>query len=76
MRLGRERDTTMHYRDDPYWTTAKFDSTSRDGQPVRKGDRIFYYPKGRVVLVGEAAEQASRDFEAARFDESMMTGHW
>jgi len=61
---------------DPYWTTARFNSTDANGQPVRKGDRIFYYPRTRTVLSGAAAEQASRDFESARFDEAMTTGEW
>lgn len=61
---------------DPYWTTAKFDSTDADGNRVRKGDRIFYFPRGRKVFTGESAERESRAFEAARCDEAMMTGEW
>lgn len=64
------------YIQDPYWTTAKFDSTTADGTRVKRGDRIFYYPRTRTVLVGEHAEQAAREFDAARFDEAMMTGEW
>jgi len=64
------------YSRDPYWTTAKFDSTTKDGQQVRRGDRIFYYPSTKTVLVGEKAEQAARDFQSAAFDESQMTGNW
>ena len=61
---------------DPFWTHARFASTDANGLPVRKGDRIFYYPRTRKVLSGEAAEQASREFESMRFDEAMMTGEW
>lgn len=57
---------------DPYWTTAKFSSTDANGNPVKKGDRIFYYPNTRTVLTGEAAEASAADFEAGRADEEMM----
>lgn len=59
-------------RGDPYWTTAKFDSKDSKGNAVKKGDRIFYYPRTKTVLTGEAAETASREFEASCQDE----GDW
>ena len=64
------------YSRDPYWTTARFDSKAADGTAVSKGTRIFYYPATKRVLVGEAAEQAAREFEAARFDEAQYNGGW
>lgn len=64
------------YSGDPYWTTAKFNSTDQAGRPVKRGDRIFYYPRTKTVLTGEAAEKASREFEAAAADEAMATGNW
>lgn len=64
------------YSNDPYWTTARFDSVDKQGQPVRKGTRIFYYPRTRTVLQGEQAEQASRDFAAAQMDEANYSGNW
>ena len=60
----------------PYWTTAKFNSVTKDGEQVKKGDRIFYYPRTKTVLIGEKAEQASRDFDAACFDEAVYNGQW
>lgn len=66
----------MTYRNDPYWTTARFDSIDAEGKPVSKGTRIFYFPKGKQVFQGESAERESRAFEAAKFDESQMTGNW
>lgn len=54
---------------DPYWTTAKWSQTLPDGTQVTKGQRIWYVPASRTVLVGERAEQAARDFQAAVFDE-------
>jgi len=59
------------YAQDPYWTTARFagPSANRDGTPIKKGDRIFYYPKGRQSFVGAEAEAASADFESCAQDE-------
>lgn len=67
-----------HYKNDPYWTTARFDcvSANRDKTPIRKGDRVFYYPSGRQYFVGAEAEAAAADFAACAADESMMTGEW
>jgi len=66
----------MTYRDDPYWTTAKFDSIDAEGNRVTKGTRIFYFPKGRKVYQGESAERESARFEAEKFDEAMYSGNW
>jgi hypothetical protein len=40
---------------------------------VKKGDRIFYYPRTKTVLTGPEAEQASREFEAAAADEDFLS---
>lgn len=61
-------------RGDPYWTTARFNGRDADGNQVRTGDRIFYYPLTRTVLTGAKAEQAAREFAAAADDERMMGG--
>lgn len=61
---------------DPYWTTAKFNSTDAHGRPVRKGDRIFYYPRDRTVLTGAEAEKASAEFAAAVQDEAFYRGSY
>ena len=54
---------------DPYWTYARFNSIDADGQPVKEGDKIFYYPASRTVLTGEKAEQGARDLESEQFDQ-------
>lgn len=54
---------------DPYWTTARYAGTAPDGAPIRKGDRIFYYPNTRTALIGELAEQAAREFATYAADE-------
>jgi len=59
---------------DPYWTTAKFNSTDANGAQVRKGDKIFYYPRTRTVLTGQSADKASAEFSAAAQDEAFMCG--
>lgn len=65
-----------HYAKDPYWTTARYDgpSNNRDGQPIKRGDRIFYYPNGRQSFVGAEAEAAAADFQGHADDEAMMNG--
>lgn len=65
-----------NYSNDPYWTTAKFNSTDKLGNPIRRGDRIFYYPRTKTVLTGEAAEKASREFDAAKQDEDFYTSQY
>ena len=62
------------YSNDPYWTTAKFNSIDIDGNPVKKGDPIFYYPRTKVVMTGEKAECASAEFEANAMDEALYNG--
>jgi hypothetical protein len=62
------------YSGDPYWTTARFNSTDASGNPVKKGERIFYYPRTRTVLTGAAAEQAAAEFAAAAQDEATCNG--
>ncbi len=65
-----------HQNRDPYWTTARFDgpSNNRNGQPIKRGDRIFYYPNGRQSFVGIEAESAAADFQACADDEAVMNG--
>lgn len=64
------------YSGDPYWTTARFagQSANKDGAPIRKGDRIFYYPRERKSYVGAEAEAASADFVSCVQDEDFCNG--
>lgn len=60
------------YRGDPYWLDARFASACACGNPdhhIRKGDRIFYYPKGKKAFVGPCADANARDFESCVADE-------
>lgn len=67
--LGGQRFGGSRYSQDPYWMTAKYAGKDKDGTPFKKGDRVFYYPKGKVILAGKAAEQAAAEFQAAVDDE-------
>ena len=64
------------YSGDPYWTTARFNSTDANGNAVKKGDRIFYYPLTKTVLTGAQAEQASAEFQSMAADEAFVTGEY
>lgn len=59
----------MRYPRDPYWLTAKFESSCRCGTAISKGERIFYYPNSKTALCPSCSDEAARDFEALRFDE-------
>lgn len=57
---------------DPFWMTAKFKGTCATtgcDDPIRRGDRIFYYPNGKKAYVGTCAAAADRDFGSTSFDE-------
>jgi hypothetical protein len=61
-------------RGDPYWLTAKFSSACSNPlcqRTIKKGEQVFYYPKTCRVLCNmePCGKTASRDFEAAVFDE-------
>jgi len=59
------------YSDDPYWLIAKYPGVAQNGKPVRKGDKVLYYPRTKKMLVGPEAEIAWRKFEAEIQDEDM-----
>jgi len=63
---------SYYYSGDPYWTTARFTSKCRKcGKVIMKGERIFYYPKGKYVFCDSdgCGHAESRSFEAAAQDE-------
>lgn len=63
------------YSNDPRWIQAKFPGVAKNGQAFKKGDRIFYYPLTKTILVGKDAETASAEFAAAAADEKFMNGY-
>ena len=54
---------------DPYWIKAKYPGKAMDGTPVKKGDRVLYWPRTRSMMVGPKADRAWREFESQVEDE-------
>lgn len=63
------------YRNDPRWLTARFESKCQCGNVTHKGGDIYYYPLTKTALCKSCGEQATRDFEAAAFDDFVMSGN-
>lgn len=63
------------YRNDPYWITARWPGLDAKGLAFRKGDRVFYFPKGKTIYAGQNADEASRRFESERADEDVYNGY-
>lgn len=72
-----ERGLIMY--NDPRWITARFNSRCcRCKGEVKKGSQAFYYPRDKAVMCDseDCGKQASRDFDAAVFDENMMSSQF
>lgn len=64
-----------YFKGDPYWTTARFTSTCRGCKcTIKKGERIFYYPKGKVVYCKNCGQDEYEQFKEAAEAEYMVTG--
>lgn len=51
------------YGGDPHWLPARFDGLCKKcGKKVKKGDRIFYYPKGKSAYCETCGKLAEKDF--------------
>lgn len=61
---------------DPFWMDAKYPGRADDGSPVRKGDRILYWPRTKTVMVGKKAEDAWRNFKAEAQDEDFYNARY
>lgn len=62
----------MRYRNDPYETTARFNSTCKKcGQPIRKDDRIAYWPATKTALCWKCGEADLHTCQAACAAEDM-----
>jgi hypothetical protein len=48
---------------DPYWTVATEAATAGDGEPIKVGDRIFFYPTTETAYVGATADEASFNYD-------------
>ena len=56
--------TKKHTNRDPYWTTAKFNSTCACGKAVKQGDRIFYYPSQKKAVCETCGEEGASALRA------------
>lgn len=68
---------SRYYAGDPRWITARYAGICAGRgceEPIAKGDRIFYYPKGKKAYAGACAEAAARDFADMSEAEAMLGG--
>ena len=75
-RLASEKTAASSYRGDPGWITARFPGKAEDGTPVKRGDRILYWPRTKTVMVGDKAEAAWRKFQSEVEDEDAYNGRY
>lgn len=67
----------MRYPRDPYWLNLRRrDVCAKCHAEMKPGERGFYYPNTKTILCDSdsCGGQASRDFAAAKFDESVYGG--
>ena len=58
--------------------TARFDSNCKCGRRIKRGERIFYYPRSREALCDgpDCGQKAGAEFYAAAQDEDWMCGQF
>lgn len=64
-----------HYNNDPFWLYLKYPGKcSNCLRRIKPSERAFYFPADRSMMctMDDCGEQASRDFNAAVFDEAML----
>jgi len=57
------------YGGDPRWITARFDSVDDEGNKVRRGDEVLYWPSTKRVMTGAKAKDAWQRFLSEKGDE-------
>lgn len=64
------------YYGDPYWLTTRYPGRCRKcGRPVHRGERAFYFPKGKALYCADGCgPEASARFNAERADEDLYNG--
>jgi transcription elongation factor Elf1 len=65
-----------HYKGDPKWIEAKFNSTCSCGRAIKKGEQIFYYPKGKVAFCSDCGQSRSAEFQSAVQDEDFYNSQY
>jgi len=58
-----------HYKDDPRWIKARFNSACPCGNIIRKCEDAFYYPRTKTALCKKCGDAAELDFNLAVQDE-------
>jgi hypothetical protein len=76
--LGKYGYKGQSYRGDPYWLNARFDSQCKKcGKKIKKGDRIFYYPKTKSPYCEKpCGELAEKDFRNMTEAEDFNSGRY
>ena len=67
-----DHSAASSYAGDPHWMTARYPGkcdAAGCSDPIKKGDKIFYYPSSKKAYVGTHAEANARDFSSAAQDE-------
>jgi hypothetical protein len=63
-----------HYKGDPRWIRAKFNSRCRCGKQIRTGDEILYWPYNRSVQCETCGSPAWQRFLSEAADEDVYNG--
>lgn len=61
---------------DPRWIKAKFNSKDANGNPVKKGQEILYFPATKKVLTGKEAEESWKFFLQSKQDEEFYNSQF
>ena len=70
------RGSAYTVKGDPYWLTSRYAGTCAGcNATIARGERAFYWPKGKKLECGSCGETSSRRFEAEVQDE-FMGGGW
>lgn len=65
---GYNRQT--YYKNDPFWMNSKYGGYCRAcSEQIKKGDRMWYYPKDKVAYCEKCGKDAEAKFLAAVEDE-------
>jgi recombinational DNA repair protein (RecF pathway) len=63
------------YKDDPRRITAKFKShCSGCGEPVNKGETLYYWPRTKNALCEKCGEPEYASFKESAMDEDFYSG--
>jgi ribosomal protein L44E len=63
------------YRGDPYWLNARFDSFCKKcNKKIKKGSKIFYYPRSKSAYCEECGKHAEKDFRNMAEAEDYYSG--